>query len=244
MPSNANRFNMAIDDYQAQLRGQQAGLGNQMGSNLAGINSGLGWYNRAVGETSMPDYVTHAADMTRGVMDQYANKLSGLFSNPGYTPQEKQGMGNAAVAPITSAYGTAQYQNNAGAARSGNAGASMANNAALARSKGRDMSTALSGLQGKFADARIAGMNKAFDASNLPVSYSQGALAGQQANTQLMQFPSTLNATMYGQNLGAQQNTLEQQGNVSNMLLQRAQKPGFLAQAGLAAIGGITSPGH
>lgn len=240
----------------AQLQAQQGILGGFENQNLAGISSGITGYN--AGQQGLASGLSGLTNPTQGsmlgtaqgqaqqTMNNYQNVLGGLEANPGYTQAEQAGMKEAAVAPISSAYGSAQYANTAGAARTGNAGAATAANAELARSKAMDMSTALSGLQQNIGQARIAGTNEALSASALPGQYASSVLQGQQGNQniaqgnqQLSQFPTTLQAGLYNTNLNAQQNTLSQYGQGVQGYLSQANQPGFLSGIGKTIAGGL-----
>lgn len=241
--SNASQFNSATKTYSQSLWDQLNASYGQAAQNMSGINQGIAGYNGSMQGLVAPPEGSQLSDAqtgAQGVMNQYDKTLAALTANPGYTQAEQAGMRQSVTNPISSAYGTAQYQNTAGAARTGNAGAATANNAALAREKSRAMSTGLSGLQENIGQARIAGTNEALSASALPGQYASQVLQGQQGNQQLAQFPTTVQAGLYNTNLGNQANLNGQQGNVVGDYLQRAQKPGFLSSAASSALSGLT----
>lgn len=240
MASKSKQFESAASDYQTRLNQLLASLSGIAWQNRTGIDTGLGQYESMAGNLINPQAAATEDARAQDVLGQYQQSLSGLFQNPGYTPQEQRGMRLATAAPIASAYGAAQYANTAGARRTGNAGTALAANQQLAREKSRAMSTGLSGLESNFANARREDIGRAMEASQLPLNYGLQRQAGERENVGMFQFPSQLRAGLFNTSVGGTENLLGQEGGLVGLKQQRAMQPGFLKQLALSGIQGLT----
>ena len=133
-----------------------------------------------------------------------------MLQNPGYTSQEKAGIQSASDQAIAGAYGDAETQAKAAAARTGNRAGLTTALHRMAQSKARDTAQGQAGLQEQFANHRIAGQQAALSGMGGLYSAEGGTL-----NT----------------GAGIASNALNQEG-------ESARKPGFWSSLAQAAVKG------
>lgn len=124
------------------------------------------------------NYKMDLIDRSHELYNDIRGRMGDIAVNPGYSPQEQQGINLAATAPIAGAYGSAQGQLANRAAMTGNATGLIPATEAFARAKARDISQAAVGAQQQIGDKRIQGTQ--FAAQGLIPLYSPalGAATG------------------------------------------------------------------
>lgn len=239
--SKSKQFNKSQNQYLGNLGGFANQAAQTSQDALGTLTPALADFSERAKYLSNPDQAQREQARYDQVMGAAQQTLGGILSQPGYSAEQQRGMRLATTAPITSAYGTAMYQNSAGARMNGNAAGATAANAALARERSRAITTGLGGLQQKFADADIAGRQFGAQFANQLAGTTLAQNTNQQNALGLFQFPSNVMSNVYSQNLNAQNEALGQQGQAVGMYQQRAAQPGFLKQAALAGLGGLSS---
>jgi hypothetical protein len=234
-------FMTQSQQLQAQNRGQSI---DQMSKG----NWVAGDYGSNVSASLDPQAVARARGVQEKGISDYSGMVSGLYSNPGYSADEKAGMRAAVTQPVSAAYGAAAAESARQGAATGNAGAGMANAQDLARQKSMALTQGLSGLQNTFANARRQDTDTAISAQGAIPGMAAQEVTGQQAqNAQLVpQFNAYYGAglglgSQALQGSGQQESALGTQGQIGSQLQQQ---PGFwsrLAVAGLGAAGAALS---
>lgn len=136
-----------------------------------------------------------------------------MLRNPGYTDTEKAGMESANDQAIAGAYGDAETQARAAAARTGNSAGLTTALQRMAQSKARDTAAGQAGLQQQFANQRISGQQTALSGMGGLYSAEGGTL-----------------------NTGAQIS-----GNALNQEGESARTPGFWSQLAMNAVRGAAA---
>lgn len=220
------KYSQQYDQYMGQSQGYQNTLMDRGGA----------------ADTASTHALTAGLDPTavsrmRGVQEQgigdYGSMVSGLYAHPGYSDVEQRGMRLGITAPTSAAFNTGRADLARQGAASGNMGGAMAGSAELAREKARVLAPQLSGLQGKFGDARRADVGTAIGAqAQIPGMASQ-QIGQEQQQAGLLQNSANMNmqgaTALSGQRVG-----------MMDQLNQQAQKPGFwsqLAMAGMSTAG-------
>jgi hypothetical protein len=166
-------------------------------------------------------------------LDTYDSRINDMYTNAGYTPEEKQGQRTATEAGFAAPYAAANDAMKLNQVRTGQSAGVANNMAKLARDRGQMISAGLGGLEKGFGDARIQGQQSAMNLSQFPqqarlqrMSGMQGAIGvGQnQANQALGAYQAGLGGLTSATGIRA--------ANVAN-------NPSFLKQLGSSVAGGI-----
>lgn len=153
-------------------------------------------------------------------LNTYTDRANQMFTNAGFSPQEKVGMQRAMEAGFAAPTKAAADQIKMQATRTGQATGAYPAVAQLGRERGRMISAGLGGLQQTFGEARIQGQQNAMSLSQFP---QLAKLQRMSAENQALQ--SGLQASAQAQR-GYEFGTTSQLGAAG----ARAQKMGLEAQ--------------
>lgn len=203
-------------------------------------NTALQTWGDYVGAGIDPQAINQARQTGQKGVADYSQMVGGLAANPGYSQQEQQAMRSGITNPVSAAFSTAQGQMARSAASSGNAGAAQANIMELGREKARTLAPMLSGLQGRFADARIQGQQAAITAQSAVPGMAGQQFNQEMTNTGQLAFPVQQLADQTQATDANRLNIQQQKLSGTDMQRQQANQPSFLKQLALAGIGGAS----